>query len=248
MNPLSLDPYRRVALQFSGGKDSLACLYLLRDQLDKVTVYWCDTGDGCPETRAIVEQVRAGVPHFAVVRSDVARWRLQHGFPSDLVPSNHHPIGRAYGLSQFPLVNRWDCCAANLMVPLHERMVADGVDAVIRGTKLCDTGTLPAEGRVAGVPYDILLPIRDWSHQDVFAYLRAVGAPQNAIYEHFAAVSAPECMGCTAWWNDGKAAYLRARHPEQAAGYQVALQSILGAAHTQLADLYAELHTLTKRL
>ena len=33
-----------------------------------------------------------------------------------------------------------------------------------------------------------------------------------------------------------------------AAGYQVALQSMLGAAHTQLADLYAELHTLTKRL
>ena len=35
---------KRVALAFSGGKDSQACLELLRPHLDRVTVYWLNTG------------------------------------------------------------------------------------------------------------------------------------------------------------------------------------------------------------
>ena len=238
--------YTNPALQFSGGKDSLACLYLLRDRLDELTVYWCDTGDGCPETRAVVDDVRSWIPRFAVVQSDSQQWRQTHGFPTDLVPANHHGIGQMYGLGAYPLTNRFDCCAANLMQPMHDRMVADGVDVVIRGTKLCDTGKIPAEGHIEGWPYDVILPIRDWSHAQVFDYLEAVGAPRNAIYDHFAAISAPECMGCTAWWGDGKAQYYLARHPERVDQYRANLQTLADAAHAHLAELYAELHTLTK--
>lgn len=236
---------KSVALQFSGGKDSLACLYLLRPFLSDLTVYWCDTGDGCPETRAVVEALRERIPRFVEVQSDVRQWRRTHGFPTDLVPADHHWLGQQYGMSAFPLTNRFDCCMANLMIPLHDRMVADGVDVVIRGTKLCDTGRVPAEGRVPGAPYDVLLPVRDWSHAQVFAYLESVGAPRNAIYDHFKAISAPECMGCTAWWGDGKAQYFLAQHPEQVDQYRANLQALADAAHVQLAELYAELHTLT---
>lgn len=244
---LNLAQYKNPALQFSGGKDSLACLYLLRDKLADLTVYWCDTGDGCPETRAVVDDVRAWIPRFEVVQSDVTQWRQCYGFPSDLVPSNNHQIGTHYGLSAVKLTNRWDCCWSNLMLPLHNRMVSDGVDAVIRGTKRCDTGTIPAEGRHPSVPYDIILPLRDWSHQDVFDFLVASGAPHNPVYDYFEGGSAPECMGCTAWWNDGKAQYFRAMHPERAAAYMLSLHTILGATLTQLATLHSELYALTKR-
>lgn len=237
--------YKNPALQFSGGKDSLACLYLLRDRLDELTVYWCDTGDGCPETRDVVDAVRGRIPKFVRIQSNAPQWRQQHGFPTDLVPVNHHTMGVQHGMSAFPLTNRFDCCAANIMLPLHTRMVADGVDVVIRGTKLCDTGKVPAEGRIADWPYDVLLPIRDWSHAQVFAYLESVGAPRNAIYDHFKAISAPECMGCTAWWGDGKAQYFLAQHPDQVDQYRANLQALADAAHAQLAELYAELHTLT---
>lgn len=236
---LDLSSYKKPALQFSGGKDSLACLYLLRDQLDRITVYWLDTGDGCPETLAGIEAVRAWIPHFEIVRSDVAAWRAAHGSPSDLVPAAAHWIGVAYGMAPERISNRFDCCFHNIMAPMHWRMVEDGVDAVIRGTKACDTGRVPAEG--PNEHYTVLLPLRDWSHQQVFNYLDAVGAARNPIYDHFRGVSAPECMGCTAWWEDGKAAYLKSRHPERHSRYVLQLESVRRVLQGHLRDLAREL-------
>lgn len=241
MNWAGLDLYARPALQFSGGKDSLACLLLLREAglLDRITVYWLNAGDGCPENLAAVEWARSWVPKFVEVRSDALAWRRQFGDPSDVVPASAHTLGVAYGLSERRLVNRFDCCWFNLMVPMHERMLADGVDAVIRGTKLADTGRLPAEGPT--VDYDILLPLRDWTHRQVFDYLAAQGAPVNPIYEHTQGMSAPECLTCTAWWDDGKAAYLRARHPERLTEYRASLEQVRQALRSHLADLDREL-------
>jgi phosphoadenosine phosphosulfate reductase len=118
-------------------------------------------------------------------------------------------------------------------------MVADGVDAVIRGTKLADTGRVPAEGPTGH--YDVILPIKDWTHEEVFAYLKSVNAPVNSIYEHFKSVSAPECLTCTAWWDDGKAEYLKARHPRQYAEYRVNLTHIRQMLKSHMQDLDSEI-------
>ena len=231
---------RRVALHFSGGKDSLACLYLLRPFLAKyITVYWLNTGDGCPETLEVIDQVRQWVPNFIEVRTDVKAWRAEFGDPSDMAPASAHTLGVAYGMSDSKLVNRFDCCWFNLMLPMHARMKRDGVDAVIRGTKLCDTGTVPAEGSTAD--YDVILPIKDWSHGQVFDYLRSAGSPENTIYENYKGASAPECLTCTAWWDDGKAGYLRDKHPEQFAVYQSKLKAIKVKVLKHLDELNAEL-------
>lgn len=236
---IDLTQYQRPALQFSGGKDSLACLFLLRGQLDRITVYWVNTQDGCPETLAIVDQVRPWVPNFVEVTTDAKAWRSENGDPSDLVPASGHLLGQAYGLGALPLTNRFDCCYANLMLPMHARMVADGVDAVIRGTKLADTGKIPHEGPTGF--YDVLLPIKDWTHAQVFAYLESVGAPRNPIYDHFTSISAPECMTCTAWWDDGKAAYFKARHPQRLGEYRVQLTRIKESLRSHLNDLEFEI-------
>lgn len=234
-----LSGFARPALQFSGGKDSLACLYLLRDQLDRVTVYWMNPGDGCPETLEIIDSVRAWVPHFVEVRGDVAAWREKFGMPSDLAPACGSVLGVAYGMSDVKVSSRFDCCYFNLMQPLHARMLADGVDAVVRGTKLADTGKLPHEGHTGD--YALLLPLRDWSHAQVFEYLTSVDAPTNAVYEHLKGASAPECMGCTAWWDDGKAQYLRERHPQAYQTYRVNLQTIRETLKSHMADLEHEI-------
>ena len=237
---IKISEYKKPAFHFSGGKDSLACLYLLRDQLDKIVVYWLDTGDGCTETHAVIDEVRKWIPYFRIVKSDVKRWREINGNPSDLVPARAHEIGVAYGMNGFRLSNRFDCCYCNLMLPMHNRMVEDKVDCVIRGTKLADTGRLPAEGKTEF--YDVLLPIRDWSHDDVFRYLDRVGAPRNRIYDHFNAISAPECMGCTAWWDDGKAKYFKAKHTEQYEAYKDNLRKIARAISVSMDELMAELN------
>lgn len=236
---IDLSTFSKPALQFSGGKDSLACLYLLRPQLERLTVYWVNTNDTCPETLSVVDQVRPWIPNFVEIRSDSPAWRRLNGAPSDVVPAVNTFIGNACGMSKMRLSGRFDCCASNIMLPLHNRMLADGVDAVVRGTKLTDTGTLPAEG--PSEFYHLILPLRDWSHQQVFSYLREVGAPENRVYDHFRSISAPECMGCTAWWDDGKAEYFRARHPERLPEYKITLSAIRDELRRQLRVLDNEL-------
>ena len=41
--------HEKIALMFSGGRDSLACLELYRDYLDKMTLIWVNTGANFPE-------------------------------------------------------------------------------------------------------------------------------------------------------------------------------------------------------
>lgn len=238
---MRVDGFKKPALQFSGGKDSLACLYLFEEQLDDLTVYWMNTGDGCPETLTLIEQLKPRIPNFVEITSDVKTWRDTYGTPSDLVPATSHYIANYYGQGGAKLTHRLDCCAANIMAPMHARMVADGVDCVIRGTKKCDTGTVPFEGKDEF--YEVMLPIKDWSHQDVFDYLASVDAPYNPMYDHYKGISAPECFGCTAWWDDGKSAYFKALHPERLGEYHASLEQIKAALQTHLADLDYELRS-----
>lgn len=231
---------RRVALHFSGGKDSLACLLLLRPFVEKgLPVYWTSTGDTIPETLAVVEWAKSWVPDFREVHADVVAWKAVHGMPSDATTAQSSWIGQQYGMGTARLVGRFDCCWSNLMMPMHERMVADGVELVIRGTKLADTGKVPAHGQTEH--YEVLLPLMDWSHAEVFEYLQRAGAPVNPVYEHFSAISAPECLGCTAWWEDGKAGYLKARHPQRVHEYATSLQDIRSELVRRVNELDNEL-------
>ena len=231
---------RRAALQFSGGKDSLACLYLLRPFVERgLPVYWTHTGDTIPETLAVIEHARAWVPDFRVIEADVMGWKAAHGLPSDVTTAQSSWMGRQYAMSDTPLVGRFECCWANLMQPMHARMLQDGIDMVIRGTKLADTGRVPASG--ATDHYDVLLPLENWSHADVFAYLDQVGAPRSAVYDTFRSISAPECLHCSAWWDDGKAAYLKQLHPDKVGQYQVGLQTIRAELARRMKELDNEL-------
>lgn len=214
-------PQGNIALQFSGGKDSLALVHLLRLHWDRLTIYHVDTGDLLPEVEEIVDQVEAMVPRFVRIETNAADWHIRFGLPSDLVPTTCTPAGLAIGLGKRRLVDRFDCCASNIMAPMHERMVADGITHVIRGTKRADMALLPAEDGPTGMGYDLWLPLLEWSDADVFAYLREVGAPICRVYEN--GVQSPECATCPAWWSEGRAAYLAKHHPVMHAAYQIKL-------------------------
>jgi phosphoadenosine phosphosulfate reductase len=219
--PPSFSRGGNVALQFSGGKDSLALAYLLRPHWECLTLYHVDTGDLLPEVREIVDMVEAMVPNFQRIETDAKGWTAAIGLPSDLVPTTSTRAGLAIGASRQPIVDRFDCCASNIMAPMHERMVADGIKLVIRGTKRVDVPRLPAEDGDTGMGYALWLPLLTWSNDDVFAYLREVGAPICRVYEHH--VQAPECATCPAWWSEGRAAYLSKHHPDLFSAYRAKL-------------------------
>lgn len=219
-----LDHHARIALQFSGGKDSLAVANLLRPHWDRLVFYHVDTGDLLPEVREIVDRTSRAVPHFRRIDSDVRGWTARVGLPSDLVPTTGTAAGNLIGLSDRRIVDRFDCCASNIMAPMHFKMIEDGITLVIRGTKRADFKRMPAENGPTGYGYDLWLPILEWSHDDVFAYLKEVGAPICRVYEH--RVQAPECATCPAWWNEGRAAYLKKHHPDLFRVYRERLQAV----------------------
>lgn len=247
MNDPDLEPlsrHRKIALSFSGGKDSLACVYLMRAHLHRITLYHLDTGDLLPEVVEIVEHVKAFAPAFVHVRSDVAGWIAEHGLPSDLVAHSAHPIGRMMGEHKVKVVSRYDCCGENLMRPIYERMRDDGNTLLIRGTKACDMQKLPATSGDDTDGMEIFYPLLSWSHANVMSYLRNVGAPICRVYEH--QPNAPECARCPAWWSEGRAAYLRQYHPALFADYRTRLHAVAAEIHKPLQHLRREMTDCTK--
>jgi 3'-phosphoadenosine 5'-phosphosulfate sulfotransferase (PAPS reductase)/FAD synthetase len=237
MSPL--DHHGQGALHFSGGKDSLALVYLLRPEWNRLTLYHVDTGDLLPEVREIVNMVEEMVPSFVRIETDAKGWGDAHGLPSDLVPTTSTPIGLAIGASNRRIVDRFECCGTNLMGAMHYRMKEDRVPLVIRGTKRVDLKRLPAEGGDTDAGYELWLPLLDWSHEKVFDYLRSVNAPICRIYEH--KVNAPECATCPAWWSEGRAEYLKKYHPDLFAAYRAKLAVVAAEVTPHWRALQGEL-------
>ena len=233
-----LSNHAKVALQFSGGKDSLALVHLLRPHWDRLTLYHVDTGDLLPEVVEIVDQIEALVPRFVRIETRATDWQQQFGLPSDLVPSSCTPLGVKIGMSDRRIVDRFECCAFNIMVPMHDAAVRDGCTLVIRGTKRADMKRLPHENGPTGLGYDLWLPLLEWSDAEVFAYLREVGAPICRVYEN--GVQSPECATCPAWWSEGRAAYLAKHHPVLSAAYQIKLALVAAEVAPHWANLQRE--------
>lgn len=230
-----LKRHKNVALHFSGGKDSMACLYLLRPYLDRLTVYWVNTGDAVPENVEVISKCREWIPNFCEVRSDVKAWREQHGNPSDLVPTYSGPLGRLMGFGTVKISDRLGCCFQNVMRPMYERMKSEGVTGIIRGQKLIDMPTVPAKSGDVQDGFEFYYPIETWTNPQVFAYLKEVGAPIHSCYE--LGTAGVDCMHCTGWWNENLVAYLKRHHPEVHAEVLRDVDKIKGAIKVHLKDL-----------
>jgi 3'-phosphoadenosine 5'-phosphosulfate sulfotransferase (PAPS reductase)/FAD synthetase len=237
----TFDRHDKIALQVSGGRDSIACLYLMRPWLDRMTVYWVNTGAAFPETVELMEQVRAMCPRFVEIDGQQPQVIAQFGLPSDIVPASHTPVGIVGTGEGFLIQDRYSCCARVVMLPLHERMVADGITLVIRGQKASDRHKAPIRSGAVDLGIEYLFPVEDWSPQQVMDYLKAEGAPIPRFYETLD--GAPDCMTCSAWWENGAAAYLKRHHPPQYQEVQQRLDAINAAVAPMIAAFNQEVNT-----
>ena len=249
-----LERHNNVALLFSGGKDSLALVYLLRDDWHRLTVYHLDTGDLLPETRDAVAHVEAMVPRFQRINTNARAWIAANGLPSELVPEACGSIGRGFDhghAGRVSIVGQWRCCDANRWQPMLNRLQADGVTLSIRGARIADPGfglVRRAPGATIGEcikrvgNIENWFPIQRWSDDDVLAYLRGVGAPVGRFYDYKA--QGIECATCPAGWGEGRASYLRQHHPELAARYAADLDTIAREMRPSLDRLNGELRAL----
>jgi len=207
-----LSKHKKIALQLSGGKDSVVCLYLLKDYLDQITVYHLNTGDQPKETQDIMDELKKFIPHYVEVKTDSREWISKNGYPSDVVPTSSTVIGRRDSVGGMALIDRFDCCFNNLMKPLHDKIIEDGITLIIRGQKLCDSikGPLVTGSIVNGIEY--LYPIQEWSHDDVYKYLKEVNAPIHPVYDKIN--DGIECLHCTGWWESKHLDWLEGTYPD----------------------------------
>lgn len=237
-----LDRHERIALQLSGGKDSLACLYLLRDYWPRLTVYWNNTGDPFPETLGIIGMVRDEVPNFIEIDGRQPEVIQQFGIPSDIVPASHTPLGLMGSGRAAPLIqDRNSCCYRVIMEPMHRKMIEDGVTLIIRGQRADDALKAPIRSGHVEHGIEYLFPIEGWSAVQVLEYLRYNCLPVPRFYQMLD--GAPDCMTCSAWWEHGAAKYLKAYHPEAHAEVQYRLDLINRAVHEHIVAFNREVNT-----
>lgn len=228
--------HQNIALQLSGGKDSLACLYLMREHWDRLTVYWCNTGDAFPETVALMDEIRAQVPRFVEIAGQQPAVIEQFGIPTDILPVSGTPMGVANGGQA--MQDRYSCCLRSFMLPMHQRMIEDGITLIIRGQKTADRlkGPLRSGDVDGGIEY--LFPVEGWTDGQVLAYLREQNAPLPRFYEVMG--SSPDCMTCSAYWETGAAKYLKRYHFEQFKVVQARLDAINEAVAEHIQNFNAE--------
>ena len=226
----------KTVLQFSGGKDSLACLYLLQPRWSEITVAWMNTGTALPETLALMREVRRMVPHFLEMRSDVLTDVAERGWPTDVLPVANGP-GRDYrGLGGIKLRTSFDCCARNVWIPMGAIMKQIGATEVIRGQRNAERlKSTIRDGHVEdGITYRF--PIQDWSEEQVRAFLSERGALPE-YYQHIE--TSLDCWNCTAYLEEkaSHVRYLRDRHPDRYAIVSEKLREIRVAVEIAIEPL-----------
>lgn len=224
----------KVAFQFSGGKDSTAALYLLKEDWPEMTVYWLNSGDAFPELTAFVRDIGRQLPNFVEVPGRVHEVVDRFGFPSDLIPFDASDFATNAMLPQrVKLQNRGSCCFRSKMEPLMERMFRDGINVIIRGQKATDQYKSPlvSGDTVAGIRF--LFPLQDWTDDQVYEYLESINK-MPPMYES-GVLRSGDCMACSAWLGDNRPNYLRTHHPETARILAARLDAVASELRVPLA-------------
>jgi phosphoadenosine phosphosulfate reductase len=204
------------ALQFSGGKDSIACLYLLRDEWPTLRVVWVNTGAAYPDMVDYMEVWKKILPHFVEVRTNQPEQIARNGFPSDVVVVNDTAFGRQFINRNTPVMQPYlNCCAENIWFPLMQAMHDIGATEIVRGQRKSDArkSFIQPNDVIDGVRYTF--PIYGWTDEEVFAYLKNVGALMPEAYAR-GEKTGRDCWDCTAYLDDN-AQRIRNLSPERRA-------------------------------
>jgi phosphoadenosine phosphosulfate reductase len=240
----ALNRHDRIALQLSGGRDSIAVLYMLRLFLNRITVYWVNTGAAMPETVALMDKLRQWIPNFVEIAGDQPGHIERFGYPSDIVPASATPVGRLVASieARAPAIqDRYTCCINVMMLPMQKRMMADGITLIIRGQKNADKLKGPSRSGMREYGAELLFPLEHWSSREVMEYLKAEGAPIPRFYEMLD--SAPDCLTCSAYWEEGHAAYLKRYHHPQYLEVQRRLDTINQAVAVHIGAFNQEVNS-----
>lgn len=192
------------ALLFSGGKDSLACLYLNKHRWDSIFVVWLNTGAVDEDTFEYMMKWKERLPHFVELKSDQPANVRDYGWPVDVLPVNNTHLGKFITGEEGPVMQPYlNCCASNIWFPLHHGLKSLGVTKAIKGQRNDDAKkSTSRDGDTRdGITFE--MPIQDWTEADVWKYLEHIDADIAPGYRA-GEKTGRDCWDCTAYLSDNK--------------------------------------------
>lgn len=233
--------HKRAVLFLSAGKDSLACLLLLKDFLDRIDVVWVNPGAPHQRTVEYMHHIRRWVPRFREVSGRQPEWLLARGWPVDVLPVRSSIEGEV-GAGRAPVrfQSYLTCCEANMWAPMREFIKASGADLVIMGQRAGESMRNRLRDdeiqTIDGVTY--WHPINSWTEAQVWRLIDACGHPHPPFYDEGAESSA-DCWNCTAYLdhNRGRLEAMKRTEPDR---YQV-VESVLMSLSSALLEQQAPL-------
>lgn len=206
-----------MALAFSGGKDSMACLHLMKDDLD--CAIYVDTGFAYPETQELVGYAATLVP-MHIVSSDRKGQNAREGIPADVVPISWTAFGQLVTTTKpWRIQSYLGCCCENISLPLLRAAKDLGVTQLVYGQR--NEEGHKATSRNGDVIDGItrLHPIEEWTKAQVLDYL----ATKMPIPAHYALKhSSLDCYDCTAFEKESsdRITWMQQQHPDLYQSYR----------------------------
>lgn len=210
------EKHDKVALMFSGGKDSVVCLNLIKEYLHKTVVIWVNTGANFPEVIDYMEKIKKKVPYFLELKTNQPKVIEEKGYPVDVLPINYTELGQACTSSKsVKLRSYFDCCAENFWIPCHNKIKELGITGVIRGQRQSETHKSPITSGDSFDGIEYFFPIEHWSESEVIDYLEknCLNKEERFKISH----SSLDCWNCTAYLNQStdRMRYIKDKHPEK---------------------------------
>lgn len=218
---VEIEKSEKPVLHYSGGKDSTAVLFKLKDYWDKLTVMYVNGGDAFPETLRVMEEVRKLPVTFLEIVTDVETVREDQGWPSDIIGRDNTIAGQYFFRKNKPrLQEGLSCCLLALFMPLHKATIDGGYDLILRGTKINDIARNDLGDKIFDV--NVWYPVKDMTDDQVIEYIVKWYPKYPKLVEAvlepytFGCNSNHNCMHCTAWYeqHENKEVVLKEKYPE----------------------------------
>lgn len=203
-----------IALAFSGGKDSWACLWLNKDRLKDIIVIWVNTGKNYPEMLKTIELAKSICPNFGEITVDRIGQNKHNGIPSDIVPINWTVYGQIQtSKKEVTIQSYMQCCYENIGQQLHKYCKDKGITELIRGQRLDESHKSTAKDGdiVDGIKY--IQPIENWTEEEVLEFNKMhMELPEHFKFKH----TSMDCYDCTAYREHSvdRIEYTKNNHPE----------------------------------
>jgi 3'-phosphoadenosine 5'-phosphosulfate sulfotransferase (PAPS reductase)/FAD synthetase len=207
----------KTALAYSGGKDSTACLHLMRDKLD--CAIFVNTGFAFPETLAMVEYASQLVP-MHIVHVDRKGQNEREGIPADVVPVDWTPLGHLVtGPKPARIQSYLACHFANITRGIWAKAIELGITHLVNGQRNSEHHKSIARNGLDIFGIERVQPLDDWSEEDVYTYLGSVmDVPPHFALNH----SSLDCYDCTGFRARtlDRIAWAKVKHPELHAEFE----------------------------